>query len=65
MTILDHNEHRKDSSLGSTSFQLQKLLEDATQENIKMPVLKDGKDRGELLFDLYVACESFMPDVTD
>ncbi|KAG9104760.1 hypothetical protein FRC06_011242 [Ceratobasidium sp. 370] len=52
LSILDHNEHRKDTDLGSASFELSSLTEDATQEGIIRKVLKDGKDRGELKFDI-------------
>ncbi|KAG6883467.1 hypothetical protein C0992_008676, partial [Termitomyces sp. T32_za158] len=38
--------------MGSTSFELSKLLEDATQEDIHSLILKDGKDRGELKYDV-------------
>jgi Ca2+-dependent lipid-binding protein len=33
-------------------FELQKLADDATQEDVVVKVLKDGKDRGELHFDV-------------
>ncbi|KAG8744411.1 hypothetical protein FRC10_010189 [Ceratobasidium sp. 414] len=52
LSILDHNEHRKDTDLGSASFELSALTEDATQEGIVRKVLKDGKERGELKFDI-------------
>ncbi|KAF9229629.1 tricalbin [Gyrodon lividus] len=46
LTLLDYNEHRKDTPLGAAAFEMNKLLEDATQEGIELPILKDGKDRG-------------------
>ncbi|KAG8734045.1 hypothetical protein FRC12_018670, partial [Ceratobasidium sp. 428] len=52
LSILDHNEHRKDTDLGSASFELSSLMEDATQEGLVRKVLKDGKERGELKFDV-------------
>jgi hypothetical protein len=52
LTILDHNDHRKDTDLGSASFELSSLLEDATQEGLVRKILKDGKERGELKFDV-------------
>lgn len=52
LTLWDYNDHRKDSLMGSTSFELSKLLEDATQEDIHSLILKDGKDRGELRYDI-------------
>lgn len=38
--------------MAAASFDLSKLLDDATQEGIVAPLLKDGKDRGELRFDV-------------
>ncbi|EJD04407.1 tricalbin [Fomitiporia mediterranea MF3/22] len=52
LTVFDWNEHRKDSELGAATFDLSKLGEDAVQEGIETKVLKDGKERGELRFDL-------------
>ncbi|KAG9128333.1 hypothetical protein FRC07_000841 [Ceratobasidium sp. 392] len=52
LSILDHNEHRKDSDLGSASFELSSLADDATQEGLVKKVLKDGKERGEIKFDV-------------
>ncbi|CAE6512911.1 unnamed protein product [Rhizoctonia solani] len=56
LTILDHNDHRKDTDLGTASFELSKLTEDATQEGLVSKILKDGKERGEVKFDV-----SFFP----
>ncbi|QRV76177.1 C2 domain-containing protein [Ceratobasidium sp. AG-Ba] len=52
LTILDHNDHRKDSDLGTASFELSALNDDATQEGLVRKVLKDGKERGEIKFDV-------------
>ncbi|CAE6470842.1 unnamed protein product [Rhizoctonia solani] len=51
LTLLDHNDHRKDTELGIASFELSTLTEDATQEGLVRKVLKDGKERGEIKFD--------------
>ncbi|KAF8845383.1 tricalbin [Paxillus ammoniavirescens] len=48
LSLLDYNEHRKDTPLGAAAFEMNKLLEDATQEGIQLPILKDGKDRGHI-----------------
>lgn len=50
LNILDYNDHRKDTPLGAATFELEKLLEDATQEGLELPILKDGKDRGMIRF---------------
>ncbi|KAH9081855.1 tricalbin [Lactarius deliciosus] len=52
LTVMDYNEHRKDTELGTSIFELSKLEEDATQEDLSLPLLKDGKERGELRFDV-------------
>jgi Ca2+-dependent lipid-binding protein len=49
---MDYNEHRKDTELGATIFELSKLDEDATQEDLSFPILKDGKEKGDLRFDV-------------
>ena len=59
LNLLDYNEHRKDSEMGAVTFDLTKLQEDATREGIEAKVLKDGKERGELRFDV-----SFFPVLT-
>lgn len=56
LTVLDYNDHRKDHELGVATFDLSKLLDDATQEGLEERILKDGKDRGHLRFDV-----SFFP----
>ena len=52
MNLLDFNDHRKDTLLGSATFSLSKLLEDQTHEDIVSTVLHDGKDHGELRYDI-------------
>jgi Ca2+-dependent lipid-binding protein len=52
LNLIDYNEHRKDTPLGATTFELEKLLEDATQEGLELPILKDGKDRGMIRFGI-------------
>ncbi|KAG6814026.1 hypothetical protein H0H92_003876 [Tricholoma furcatifolium] len=51
-SLWDWNEHRKDSHMGSANFELSKLIEDATREDIHSPILKDGKERGEVKYDV-------------
>jgi Ca2+-dependent lipid-binding protein len=50
--LWDYNDHRKDSLLGTATFELGVLAEDSSHENIVTPLLKDGKDRGELRYDI-------------
>lgn len=52
LNVYDYNEHRKDSLLGTTTFKLKTLQDDAAQENITSRLLKDGKDAGELKYDV-------------
>lgn len=52
LTVLDHNEHRKDTVLGVASFELALLVEDATQEGIVGKILREGKDSGEVVFNV-------------
>ncbi|KAG5654026.1 hypothetical protein H0H81_008041 [Sphagnurus paluster] len=52
LNLWDYNDHRKDSHMGASSFELSKLHEDAVQEDIRSTLLKDGKERGELRYDV-------------
>jgi Ca2+-dependent lipid-binding protein len=52
LSVWDYNEHRKNNLLSSTSFELAGLAEDSTRENIVSPLLSDGKERGELKYDI-------------
>ncbi|KAF5375164.1 hypothetical protein D9758_000478 [Tetrapyrgos nigripes] len=52
LNLFDYNDHRKDTLLGSSTFELEKLTKDATWEGVMTPVLKDGKERGELRYDV-------------
>ncbi|CAL1696266.1 unnamed protein product [Somion occarium] len=52
LTVFDYNDHRKDTELGAAVFDLSKLQEDATQDGIELPVLREGKDKGLLRFDV-------------
>ncbi len=52
LKLWDYNDHRANTDLGFATFDLSKLEQDATQENIEVPILKDGKERGTLRFDV-------------
>ena len=52
MTLLDYNERLRNTEMGTASFELVKLQDDATLKDCVAPVLRDGKQRGELRFDL-------------
>lgn len=52
LTVMDYNEVRKDTEIGATLFELAKLDEDSSQEDLSLPILKDGKEKGELRFDV-------------
>ncbi len=56
LTVIDYNDHRKNTEMGFASFELAKLREDATHEGLEIPVLKDGKEKGTIRFDV-----SFFP----
>lgn len=52
LNVMDFNDHRQNTLMGSASFALDVLEQDATREDISCKILKDGKERGELLFDV-------------
>lgn len=51
MTVMDWNEHRPDSSLGSVTFDVTTLAEDGQQEGLLENVMLDAKPRGVVKFD--------------
>lgn len=53
LTVFDYNDHRKNTELGSVAFELGNLAEDATQDDLEFPILKDGKEKGTLRFDVH------------
>ncbi|KAI0666337.1 tricalbin [Trametes maxima] len=52
LKLWDYNDHRANTDLGFATFDLSVLEQDATQENIEVPILKDGKERGSIRFDV-------------
>ncbi|KAF7339989.1 hypothetical protein MVEN_01916600 [Mycena venus] len=52
LSLYDYNDHRKDALMSSTSFELAQLQEDAIREGIEATLLKDGKERGTLRYDI-------------
>jgi len=51
-TVWDYNDHRKNTELGISTFDLSKLAEDATQEGNMVSILRENKEKGQLRFDL-------------
>ncbi|KAF5313977.1 hypothetical protein D9611_006774 [Ephemerocybe angulata] len=57
LDLYDYNDHRSHSKLGQAVFELSKLEEDAVQEGIVSELLKEGKERGQLRYDVsYYPC---------
>ncbi|CCM00332.1 uncharacterized protein FIBRA_02362 [Fibroporia radiculosa] len=52
LSVMDYNEHRKDTEIGSAMFDLSKLREEGTYEGIEAPIQKEGKEKGILRFDV-------------
>lgn len=50
--VYDYNEYRKDSLIGTATFKLITLQDDATQENITASLLREGKETGGLKYDV-------------
>ena len=67
--LLDFNDHFKDTVLGTVSFPLSKLLEDQTHEDIVTAILHEGKNNGELRYDVnyypVIEAEEGKEDVLD
>ncbi|RPB03096.1 tricalbin [Choiromyces venosus 120613-1] len=51
MSVYDWNEFRKDKELGVATFALDKLKEDPEHENVAIPVMVNGKARGQISCD--------------
>ncbi|EIW86483.1 tricalbin [Coniophora puteana RWD-64-598 SS2] len=56
LDVFDYNSKRSNTTLGAATFDMQKLQEDAKIDGIELPILKDGKDKGSVRFNL-----SFFP----
>lgn len=52
LNVMDHNDRRKDTMLGTASFELSLLKEDATREGIVAKILREGKECGEIIFSV-------------
>jgi Ca2+-dependent lipid-binding protein len=52
LAVKDHNDHRADIEIGSATFDLGRLAEDATLPGQESKVLRDGKEKGELRYDM-------------
>ncbi|PLW09166.1 hypothetical protein PCASD_23053 [Puccinia coronata f. sp. avenae] len=48
MEVMDYNEVRKDTSLGIASIDLQTLVAEPEQEALTVPIMHQGKPRGEI-----------------
>lgn len=48
---MDWNERLKDDTIGVANFDLKSLAEDGQQEGLSVPIMHEGKPRGELKFD--------------
>lgn len=52
LEIMDYNEVRKDTSLGTANIDLQTLVADPEQDSLTIPVMHQSKARGEIRVDL-------------
>ncbi|KAF8320471.1 tricalbin [Clavulina sp. PMI_390] len=52
LTVYDHNDRRKDTVLGVATFELSLLAEDATRDGVVAKILREGKECGELIFNV-------------
>lgn len=52
LQVYDYNEYRKDKELGIASFTLDKLEEVGEHQNLQLPVLANGKERGLIQADI-------------
>ncbi|CAO1636937.1 unnamed protein product [Parajaminaea phylloscopi] len=52
MPVMDFNDHRPDSRLGSASFQLKALEAQPEHDNLSSSVILNGKERGSIEYSL-------------
>lgn len=52
LQVFDYNEIRKDKELGVATFGLDALKDEPEHENLNIPVMSNGKNRGQLMFDV-------------
>lgn len=52
LNLFDYNDHRKDTPLGSVAFNLSKLVDEQTHEDIVDSIVHEDKDHGELRYDV-------------
>ncbi|KAG6910554.1 hypothetical protein DXG01_009504 [Tephrocybe rancida] len=52
LRMYDHHEHRRHALLGEAQFGLSRLIEDAAHGGHDLPLIKDEKQRGDLLVNL-------------
>ncbi len=52
LSVYDYNGRRKNTKVAFATFELGRLIEDASQEDLVSPLLKEGKNKGELRYDV-------------
>lgn len=52
MAVMDYNDRRHDSEMGSVTFDLKSLAEDGEQTGLRSDVIFNGQPRGRLNFDV-------------
>lgn len=52
LTVMDYNDRRKDTLIGSMSFELSLLIQDDTRKGIVSTILREGKCCGELVYSV-------------
>jgi Ca2+-dependent lipid-binding protein len=52
LTVFDYNDIRKDKELGVVNFPLSVLQETPEHENQTLPIMFNGKPRGQMVFDI-------------
>lgn len=52
MAIMDFNDRRNDSAMGTVTFDLKTLAEDGEQTGLQSDVIHNGQPRGRINFDV-------------
>jgi Ca2+-dependent lipid-binding protein len=52
LALMDFNDRRHDSHLGTAAWELKELMEQPEHEGLSSPVMLDGKERGQVQYSL-------------
>ncbi|TIA79421.1 hypothetical protein E3P98_03303 [Wallemia ichthyophaga] len=52
LNVYDYNDYRKDSDIGLATYNIQSLADDPLQEHVMTKLYNNGREKGDIIFDL-------------